>query len=195
MWVRWRSSAGPTIGKSELENTTCIQITPGLPHSAPWIYTHRPFHPPKPTPASPTAACGIRFCSDKLTPQRNRNCRGSCTGKWKESKRGWGTENAESLFCQISLFPPKRGDRRYEEAGIKDSSHIVLRGVVDIPSLLSAQFSSVAQSCPTLCDAMNRSTPGLPVHRQLPVTQTHAHRVGDAIQPSHPLSSPSPPAP
>ena len=59
----------------------------------------------------------------------------------------------------------------------------------------SVQFSSVAQSCPTLCDPMNHSTPGLPVHHQLlEFTQTHVHRVGDAIQPSHPLSSPSPPA-
>ena len=58
------------------------------------------------------------------------------------------------------------------------------------------QFSSVAQLCPTLCDPMNHSTPGLPVHHQLPeFTQTHIHRVGDAIQPPHPLSSPSPPAP
>ena len=58
------------------------------------------------------------------------------------------------------------------------------------------QFSSVAQSCLTLCNPMNRSTPGLPVHHQLPeFTQTHVHQVGDAIQPSHPLSSPSPPAP
>ena len=56
--------------------------------------------------------------------------------------------------------------------------------------------SSVAQSCPTLCDPMNCNMPGLPVHHQLPeFTQTHVHRVGDAIQPSHPLSSPSPPAP
>ena len=55
------------------------------------------------------------------------------------------------------------------------------------------QFSSVAQSCPTLCDPMSRSTPGLPVHHQLQeFTQTHVHQVGDAIQPSHPLSSPSP---
>ena len=55
------------------------------------------------------------------------------------------------------------------------------------------QFSSVAQSCPTLCDPMNCSTPGLPVHHQLPeFTQTQVHRVGDAIQPSHPLLSPSP---
>ena len=53
------------------------------------------------------------------------------------------------------------------------------------------QFSSVAQLCPTLCDPMNRSTPGLPVHHQLPeFTKTHVHRVRDAIQPSHPLSSP-----
>ena len=59
----------------------------------------------------------------------------------------------------------------------------------------SVQFSSVAQSCLTLCDPMNRSTPGLPVHHQLPeFTQTHVHWVGDAIQPSHPLSFPSPPA-
>ena len=53
------------------------------------------------------------------------------------------------------------------------------------------QFSSVAQSCLTLCDPMNRSTPGLPVHHQLPeFTQTHVHRVSDVIQTSHPLSSP-----
>ena len=58
------------------------------------------------------------------------------------------------------------------------------------------QCSSVTQSCPILCDLMNCSTPGLPVYHQLPeFTQTHVHRVGDAIQPSHPLSSPSPPAP
>ena len=57
------------------------------------------------------------------------------------------------------------------------------------------QFSSVAQLCPTLCNPMNCSTPGLPVHHQLPeFTQTHVHRVSDAIQPSHPLSAPSPPA-
>ena len=60
----------------------------------------------------------------------------------------------------------------------------------------SVQFSSVTQSCLTLCDPMNHSTPGLPVHHQLPeFTQTHVHQVRDAIQPSHPLSSPSPPPP
>ena len=60
----------------------------------------------------------------------------------------------------------------------------------------SAQFISVVQSCPTLCNPINRSTPGLPVHHQLPeFIQTHVRRVTDAIQPSHPLLSPSPPAP
>ena len=59
----------------------------------------------------------------------------------------------------------------------------------------SVQFSSVAQLCPTLCNPMNRSTPGLPVHYQPPeFTQTHVHLVHDAIQPSPPLLSPSPPA-
>ena len=59
----------------------------------------------------------------------------------------------------------------------------------------SIQFSSVSQSCPTLCNPMDCSTPGLLVHHQLPeLAQTHVHRIGDAIQPSHPLSSPSPPA-
>ena len=61
---------------------------------------------------------------------------------------------------------------------------------------LTYQFSSVTQSCLTLCDPMNCSTPGLPVHHHLPeFTQTHIHLVSDAIQPAHPLSSPSPPAP
>ena len=60
---------------------------------------------------------------------------------------------------------------------------------------LEDQFSSVAQLCSTLCDPMDCSMPGLPVHNQLlELAQTHVHRVGDAIQPSHPLLSPSPPA-
>ena len=70
------------------------------------------------------------------------------------------------------------------------------REVKDVVKTDNGIFSLVAQSCLTLCDPMNRSTPGLPVHHQLPeFTQTHVHRVGDAIQPSHLLSSPSPPAP
>ena len=59
----------------------------------------------------------------------------------------------------------------------------------------SVQFSSVTESCSTLCDPMDCSTPGFPVHRQVPeLAQTYVHQVGDAIQPPHPLSSPSPPA-
>ena len=81
-----------------------------------------------------------------------------------------------------------------------DCSHAIKRclllGRKVMTNHSSVQFSSVAQLCPTLCNPMNRSTPGLPVHHQLPeFTQTHVHRVGDAIQPSHLLSSPPPPAP
>ena len=64
------------------------------------------------------------------------------------------------------------------------------------PDILECEVSSVTQSCPTLCNPMNCSMPGFPVHHQLPeFTQTHIHRVTDAIQPSHPLLSPSSPAP
>ena len=77
--------------------------------------------------------------------------------------------------------------------GSEDLLNVPCPGSVQLSSV---QSSSVTQSCPTLCDPMNRSTPGLPVHHELPeFTQTHVHRVSDAIQPSHPLSSPSPPAP
>ena len=85
------------------------------------------------------------------------------------------------------------------------SCHFLFQGIFSTPGIkpaalmspeLAVQFSSVTQSCPTLCDPMNHCTPGLPVHHQLPeFTQTHAHRISDAIQPSHPLLSPSPPAP
>ena len=71
-----------------------------------------------------------------------------------------------------------------------------LLSLIQCVCITSYQIRSVTQSCLTLCDPMNRSTPSLPVHYQLPeLTQTHVHRVSDAIQPSHPLSSPSPPAP
>jgi len=84
-----------------------------------------------------------------------------------------------------------------------DDTTLMAESKEEIKSLLmkvkeegQVQFSSVTQSCLTLCDPMNRSTPGLPVHHQLPeFTQTQVHRVSDAIQPSHPLLSPSPPAP
>ena len=71
-----------------------------------------------------------------------------------------------------------------------------LHARVQLECFSSVQLSSVTHSCPTLCDPMNRSKPGLPAHYQLlEFTQTHVHQVNDAIQTSHPLSSPSPPAP
>ena len=77
-----------------------------------------------------------------------------------------------------------------------DCSRDIKRLLLFERKVMTNLVSSVVQSCPTLCDSMNRSTPGLPVHHKLPeFTQTHVHRVSDAIQPSHPLSSPSPPAP
>ena len=84
-----------------------------------------------------------------------------------------------------------------ENGGLQRCSHIATwcQGDTWMQSQ-SVQLRSVAQSCPTRCDPMNHSTPGLPVHHQLPeFTQTHVHRVSDAIQPSHPLLSPSHPAP
>ena len=96
---------------------------------------------------------------------------------WKTQQ--WSQDWKKSVFMPI----PKKGN------GEECSNYQTI-------ALVSVQFSSVAQLCPTLCDPMNASMPGLPVHHQLPeFTQTYVYRVGDAIQPSHPLSSPSPPAP
>ena len=90
------------------------------------------------------------------------------------------------------LFPRYTLNSSREEQFM--DSYIRLSGLTALIQIWY-QFSSVAQSCLILCDPMDCSTPGLPVHHQLPeFTQTHAHWVCDAIQPSHPLSSPSPPA-
>jgi len=98
------------------------------------------------------------------------------------------TESKEDLKSLLMKVKEKS-----EKVGLKlniQKTKIMASGPIS-----SVQFSSVAQSCPTLCDPMNYSTPGLPVHHQLlEFTQTHVHQVGDAIQPSHPLSSPFPPA-
>ena len=92
-------------------------------------------------------------------------------------------EELNSLLVRVKEESKKAGlTFNFQKAKIMASSPI--------------QFSSVTQSCPTVCDPMNHSMPGLPVHHQLPeFTQTHIHRVGDAIQPSHPPLSSSPPAP
>ena len=100
-----------------------------------------------------------------------------CQQDWKTQQ--WPQDWKRSVFIPI----PKKGvDKECS------NYHTI--------ALNSVQFSSVAQSCLTLCNPVKHSTPGLPVHHHLPeFTQTHVHRVRDAIQPSHPLSSPSPPAP
>ena len=100
----------------------------------------------------------------------------------------WKNTLATQKCWQFFVFFPKRWTKQ-------KWALLLFSGHSNVTSS-QIQFSSVAQSCSTLCDPMNRSTPGLPVHHQLPeFTQTHVHRVSDAIQPSHPLSSPSPPAP
>ena len=117
-----------------------------------------------------------------------------------------GTDSLEKTL----MLGKTEGRRRREQQrmrwldGITDSMDmnlskhqelVIVRHVWHVEVHGVAKFSSFTQSCPTLCDPMNCSTPGLPVHQQLPEsTQTHVHRVSDAIQPSHPLSSPSPPA-
>ena len=98
--------------------------------------------------------------------------------------------NSRLLYCTGTNFFSK-----LPRCFIHISAMVLVGYITDIcVCALTVQFSSVTQSCPTLCNPMNCSTPGLPVHHQLPeFTQTYVHRVGDAIQSSHPLSSPSPP--
>ena len=98
----------------------------------------------------------------------------------------------------ISSFTKSDNNNKFSILQYLTKKIVMKIGVIRLKFLQAAsdQIRSVAQSCPTLCDPMNHSTPGLPVHHQLPeFTQTHVHRVSDAIQPSHSLSSPSPPAP
>ena len=96
------------------------------------------------------------------------------------------------MMAKLLEFSDLRLDPRHQSMHLWSSP----RTKGSIIKFHSVQFNSVAKSCSTLCDPMNHNTPGLPVHHQLlKFTQTNVHRVGDAIQPSHPLSLPSPPAP
>ena len=98
------------------------------------------------------------------------------------------------LISTILFFPHSKDHADYTSLYLNNRGQSFIFGPADQQTY--HQFSSVTQSCPTVCDPMNHSTPDLPVHHQLPeFTQTLVHRVGDAIQPSHPLSSPSSPAP
>ena len=106
-----------------------------------------------------------------------------------QSNDSW-CNNCVCLFSRLVLF---RLSLMNDFMLILGSLYLCLKCVVTLAHATCVQFSSVTQSCLTLCDSMNRSTPGLPDHHQLSEsTQTHVHWVGDAIQPSHPLSSPSP---
>ena len=102
----------------------------------------------------------------------------------------------ESVLKGILSSPPQTiRKQRLRESASTLQNQILYDSTVLAPRFTGAryQFSSVTQPCPTLCDPMNRSTPGFPVYYQFSqFTQTHVHRVSDAIQPSHPLSSPSP---
>ena len=138
-----------------------------------------------------------------------------CQRAWASIVVAWGfpggcdDKKSASNVGDLSLIPglgrpPREGNGYLPQDSCLDNSvdrgawQVIVHGAAKRQTHVgpSVQFSSVAQSCPTPCNPMNRSTPGLPVHHQLPeFTQTHAHRVSDAIQPSHPLLSPSPPAP
>ena len=121
---------------------------------------------------------------------------------WKGKKIGHWKMNfpGENMLLEKSGEIVTEIIKRWSQS--KNNTQLWIWPVMEVKSIAvksniaSDQIRSVAQSCPTLCDPMNHSTPGLPVHHQLPAfTQTNVHRVSDAIQPSHPLSSPSPPAP
>ena len=133
-----------------------------------------------------SAYADVQSCQDAGTVSGQEGRRRGQDGSrapWRKG-RGPGSKLPPSLRALPLLTPGWR-----QRLQLKDEA-VWSRG-----SLMQTQFSS-AQSCPTVCNPMNRSTPGFPVHHQLPeFTQTHDHRVSDAIQPSHPLLSPSPLSP
>ena len=109
-------------------------------------------------------------------------------GVAKRQKNKIKTVTIQQIFT-THLLHARCGTRQWQHTSAPDNSPIT--GIY----VQHTQFSSVAQLCPALCNPMDCSTPGFPVHHHLPeIAQTHVHQVGDAIQPFHPLSSPSPPA-
>ena len=138
-------------------------------------------HPPHPGKLC-TLLRGVRRAS--MSPLQ-RLPRSRCTGSGQGSWGSW----------VVPLLPMGNRILYYQRFLYDLPSQGFGAAPVNICTCFLAQFSSVSQLCPTLCDPMDCSTPGFPVHYQLPeLTQTHVHRVGDAIQPSHPLLSPSSPA-
>ena len=147
-----------------------------------------------------TANRRVLYCQDVYSPS------GQTTNREGEQPNPL-TENWVKALLSMALptrarlsFPPKPVPpfRKKEQSSYPHSSETRQKKqeLQSHSQFSSVQFSSDAQSCPTFCNPMNRSMPGLPVHHQLPeFTQTNVHRVSDAIQPSHPQLSPSPPAP
>ena len=151
---------------------------PYIDMSQPWVYMCPPFQTPLPPP-SPSHPSRLSKCT-------SFECPVSCIKLGLETYFTYDNIHVSMVFSQT--IPPSPSST--------ESKSLFFISVSLLLSHISLQFRSVAQSCPTRCNPMNCSTPGLPVHHQFPeFTQIHVHRVGDAIQPSHPLSSPSPPAP
>jgi len=125
-----------------------------------------------------------------------RDMKAFLSNQCKEIEENNRMGKTRDLFKKIR---DTKGTFHAKMGSIKDRNGMDLTEAEDIKKRwqeYTDQIRSVTQSCPTLCDPMNPSTPGLPVHHQLPeFTQIHVYRVSDAIQPSHSLSSPSPPAP
>ena len=116
---------------------------------------------------------------------------------WRSLAWTPGDRSANKVSAKLvtSLVNEKKG-LKFSEVCFNYWTLFSLFKMVAKQNQLHQKSSLVTQLCPTLCNPMNHSTPGLPVHHQLPeFTETHVHRVSDAIQPPHPLSSPSPPAP
>ena len=137
----------------------------------------------------PSLFCLFFFCLLYffLSPFEDLGCFSGCL---------MSSAGLQKLFCGIySAFKCSFDEFVGEKVFSPSYSSAILAPPLEIFFKL-VEFSSVAQSCPTICDPMNRRTPGLPVHHQLlELTQTHIHRVSDAIQSSYPLLSPSPPPP
>ena len=133
-----------------------------------------------------SASVSRSVVSDSLRPHRLQPTRLLCPWNFSGMNTGVGSHSfLQQIFSTQGSNP-----------GLLHCRQILYRlNYQGSPGMVSIQFISVAQLCPTLCNPMNRGKPGLPVHHKLPEsTQTHVHCVSDAIQPSHPLSSPSPPA-
>ena len=168
-----------------------VRVCP-FPGSPPWL--------PRVSPGLPHHRVDrARDSEQRRGPSRARPGPGLQHSTQARTQRGvpggwliWG--GLWKLLTQLCTHPNPPGAGPLSPASGRGSGSSPLPALFPADVLSGLQFSSVAQSCLTLCDPIDRSTPGLPVHHQFPEsTQTHVHWVSDAIQPSHSLPSPSPP--